>query len=261
MRIGFFDSGIGGLTVLYDAMRHIPDADYLYYADTDHVPYGTKPKDEVRRYVLQAAGFLVQRSADALVIACNTATSAAIDELRGAYSIPIIGMEPAVKPAVEQNGDKRVLVTATPLALKEEKLKNLILKFDSRHQVDLLPLPGLVQLSERFIFSDDEVLPYLREQLRGFDLHKYGAVVLGCTHYLYYRQLFSRLLPAGIHVIDGNAGTVRNLKRTLEELGARMDGTGKITFYCSGREVTDPELFEKYEGLLSRYGAESTYSN
>ncbi len=128
MKIGFFDSGIGGLTVLSEAIKRLPNHEYLYYADTLHAPYGPKPKEEVRGYVFEAIEFLVQQGAQIIVIACNTATSIAIEELRTKYSIPIIGMEPAVKPAIHLKDEmkKRVLVTATPLTLKEEKLHRLI---------------------------------------------------------------------------------------------------------------------------------------
>ncbi|NLA86278.1 MAG: glutamate racemase, partial [Clostridiales bacterium] len=113
MVIGLFDSGVGGITVLSEARKTIKNADFFYYADTKNVPYGTKTKEEVRGYVLNAADFLVSRGAGILVVACNTATSVAIEDLRQKYSIPVIGMEPAVKPAVENHKDKRILVTAT----------------------------------------------------------------------------------------------------------------------------------------------------
>ena len=128
MKIGFFDSGIGGITVLNEAIKQLPNEDYIYFADTDNTPYGVKPKDEVKKYILAAIDFIYAKGVDAIVIACNTATSIAIEDLREKYNIPILGMEPAVKPAIEKNHstNKRVLVTATPLTLKEEKLKNLM---------------------------------------------------------------------------------------------------------------------------------------
>jgi len=144
--IAFFDSGIGGVTVLHEALRLMPDEDYIYYADTLNAPYGIREKHEVKKLVYDAVDFIVRKDVKAVVIACNTATSAAVEDLRRLYSIPIIGMEPAVKPAVEKNGreHKRVIVTATPLTLKEEKLLNLIDRIDNEHIVDLLPLPDLV---------------------------------------------------------------------------------------------------------------------
>ena len=131
MRIAFFDSGIGGLTVLHQAKKLMPQEDYLYYADTDHVPYGSKTKEEIRRYVEEAVDFIAAQDVKALVVACNTATSVAIQSLRARYSFPILGMEPAVKPAVKNIAvSKRVLVTATPVTLREQKLHDLLLQVD-----------------------------------------------------------------------------------------------------------------------------------
>ena len=125
MRIVFFDSGIGGLTVLKRALVAMPNEEYIYYADTRNVPYGVKPKDEVRTYVLNAADFLSRQNIQALVIACNTATSVAINDLRQRFDFPVIGMEPAVKPAIVRNTGKKILVFATSLTLKESKLDTL----------------------------------------------------------------------------------------------------------------------------------------
>ena len=143
MKIGIFDSGIGGLTVLRQAMRSLPKEQYLFFADTAHVPYGTKTKEEILSYVDSAVNFMAEKGVKAIVIACNTATSAAIGYLRAKYSIPILGMEPAVKPAVQRNRGKRVMVIATPVTVREEKLKNLLAAVDKDHVVDLLALPEL----------------------------------------------------------------------------------------------------------------------
>lgn len=251
MNIGFFDSGIGGITVLHEAMRLMPCGDYVYYADSDNAPYGIKPKDEVTALVLSAVDFIAARGVDAVVIACNTATSVAIETLRSRYLIPVIGMEPAIKPAVEKNEKlhKRVLVTATPLTLKEEKLRNLIARVDNEHVVDLLPLPGLVKFAEDFRFDDAEVRSYLEHELSAVDVSLYGTVVLGCTHFIYFRQLLKKMLPGTIDIIDGNAGTVRNLKNILEEKKIPVNGSGAVTYYASGRLVEDRELLEKYNDL------------
>lgn len=254
MKIGFFDSGIGGITVLYEALKLLPKEDYIYYADVLHVPYGVKPKNEVRKYVFDAIEFIVKQGVKALVIACNTATSIAIEDLRLKYNIPIIGMEPAVKPAVEKNKDnnKRVLVTATPLTLKEEKLRNLIAKLDNEHIVDLLPLPGLVEFSERLEFDENVVLPYLKKQLYSYDLEKYETVVLGCTHFSFYKDMFRKLFLPSVNIIDGNIGTVKHLKRTIEKENLLNNGSGKITFYSTGTEVKDSMELEKFDILFKR---------
>lgn len=254
MQIGFFDSGVGGITVLHAALKMLPNEDYIYYADTLNVPYGPKPKDEVKKHIFNAVEFIIQQQVKAIVIACNTATSVSIEDLRSKYTIPIIGMEPAVKPAVEKNknANKRVLVTATALTLKEEKLQNLITKLDNEHIVDLLPLPGLVQFSERFEFNEQIVLPYLQEQLSKYDVSKYETIVLGCTHFSFYTDMFRKLLPSHINIIDGNIGTVNNLKRTLEEMNSLNEGNGNIIFYNSGFKVEDKTKLDEYSKLFKR---------
>ncbi|MFL0195711.1 glutamate racemase [Clostridium sp. WILCCON 0269] len=254
MRIGFFDSGIGGITVLHDTLKMLPNEDYIYYADTLNVPYGPKPKDKVKKYIFNAVEFIIQQGVEAIVIACNTATSVAIKELRAKYSIPIIGMEPAIKPAIEENKNinKRVLVTATALTVKEEKLQNLIAKLDNEHLVDLLPLPGLVQFSERLEFNEEIVVPYLKEQLFKYDLSNYETIVLGCTHFSYYKDMFRKLLPSHVNIIDGNIGTAKNLKRILKEMNSLNEGNGSITFYNSGFKIEDKAELDKYNRLFKR---------
>lgn len=252
MLIGFFDSGIGGITVLHDALNIVKNADFLYYADTENVPYGSKTKQQVSAFVLHAADFLVRHGVDALVVACNTATSVAIEALRQKYTIPIIGMEPAVKPAVENHKDKRILVTATALALKEEKFKQLITRLDCEDIVDLLPLPGLVQFAENLTFDAPSVYAYLRDELSPFDMCNYQTIVLGCTHFIYFKPVFRDLLGPEIDIINGNRGTVNKLLVTMADLKIPATGNGTITYYQSGRLVSDNKTLQKFSGLLSR---------
>jgi glutamate racemase len=251
-RIAFFDSGIGGITVLHEALRLLPGEDYIYYADTLNAPYGTREKNEVKKLVSDAVDFIVSHGVKAVVIACNTATSAAVEDLRRIYSIPIIGMEPAVKPAVERNGrmHKRVIVTATPLTLREEKLRNLIDRVDNEHIVDLLPLPGLVKFAERFEFNGYEVTEYIKDEFSRYDLEQYGTVVLGCTHFIYFKNILSEILPPYINIIDGNRGTVNNLKRILENRGEPGGGSGRVEYFCSGEPVTEAVELEKMNMLF-----------
>ncbi|MCI1858356.1 MAG: glutamate racemase [Sporolactobacillus sp.] len=254
MKIAIFDSGIGGMTVLHHARRLLPGEDFIFYADTAHVPYGEKPKDEVQNYVLEAADFLTARHLKALVIACNTATSIAINDLRKKYDFPVLGIEPAVKPAVMESEKKRkkVLVMATRLTLKEEKFHHLVKRIDKHDIVDGLPLPGLVTLAERFDFDPKDVLPYLREQLRPFDVAQYGTVVLGCTHFPFFKDSIVRLFPVGTDIIDGGYGTAKNLKRVLGNRGEIGGGEGRVTFYRSGVKVEDAGLLRTYRRLLKR---------
>lgn len=246
MSIGVLDSGIGGLTVLKDAIRLLPNEDYLYYADTKHVPYGTKPRDEVRGYIFDAADFFASQGVEALVVACNTATSIAINDLRERYSFPIIGMEPAVKPAVLKADDRRVLVLATPITVREKKLHDLVERLDSEDIVDLHALPGLVELAEKFIFDEDTVISYLLDEFSKYNLDDYGAVVLGCTHFVFYRKHFKKILPQGVDIIDGNLGTINRLRILLENRGLRYGGKGNVEFYCSGEKEIDDSKYRRY---------------
>jgi glutamate racemase len=251
MKIGIFDSGIGGLSVLQEALRVFPGERYCYYADTAHVPYGDKPKAEVRGYAFAAMEFLAGQGCDAAVVACNTATSVAIDALRGAFALPIIGMEPAVKPAVRSARHKRVLVLATEMTLREPKFHNLVAQVDPDGIVDYLAMQELVGFAERFQFEAEPVQAYLRGRLRGRELEAYGTVVLGCTHFLYFRSQVRGAFPEGTAVIDGNAGTVQQLAHRVAGLPLEPPGGGGIQYFHSGRPAA-PEAFERYRACLER---------
>ncbi|ADL12520.1 glutamate racemase [Acetohalobium arabaticum] len=249
MKIGFFDSGVGGITVLKEALKVLPNKDYIYYADTANVPYGTKPKEEVKHYVFDAVDFITDQGINALVIACNTATSVAVNDLRDEFQFPIIGMEPAVKPAVEKNKTKKVLVTATPLTLQEEKLWELVAKIGSKDIIDSLPLPKLVEFAENFIFDEETILSYLEERFSSYDLNRYSSIVLGCTHFIFYRRLFRKIIPDDVEIIDGNRGAVKQLKRQLKA-PEHKSGTGEIIFYSSKKGNEDNIALREYIRLL-----------
>ncbi|MBR6258593.1 MAG: glutamate racemase [Oscillospiraceae bacterium] len=248
MKLGFFDSGIGGLSVYRLARKALPEADLIYYADTDNVPYGEKSESEVTRLADEAACFLVDKGAGAIVLACNTATSAAAGYLREKLNIPVIGMEPAVKKAVEEHPDGRILASATPLTCRGDKLRRLIDRVDSEGRVDTLPLPGLVRLAEEGNFSPEAVKPYLEKAFSPFDLTKYSAIVLGCTHFLYFTDSFRRLLPENVSIVHGNDGTVNQLKRII---GGSCPGNSREEYYFSGRPAGNAEL-SKIKLLLKR---------
>lgn len=252
VRIGFFDSGIGGMTVLHQALRFLPNEDYIFYADTLHVPYGEKPKEEVRKYIFNAVDFMANQGIKALVIACNTATSIAVNDLRKKYDFPILGIEPAVKPAVQscEGKRKKVLVLATNLTLNEEKFHNLVNSIDHNDIVESLPLPGLVQFAEGFEFREEKVVPYLKEKLSSFDLKQYGTIVLGCTHFPYFESSIKKIFPEEVDIISGSIGTAKNLKRILELRNQVNEGTGDILFYQSGYKVEDKKTLSNFKKLL-----------
>nr|WP_297882167.1 glutamate racemase [uncultured Campylobacter sp.] len=217
MKIAFFDSGIGGLSVLAEALRRFSGAEFLYFADEDHVPYGTKSRAEIVRLSLDAVGFLVSRGADAVVVACNTATSAAISELRGAFSVPVIGMEPAVKLAADSFGARPTLLIATPLTIAGEKLARLVGRLEC--ETWSLALPRLVEFAQDLEFDSPAVRAYLREELGKFELERLGSLVLGCTHFNYFKDVLREILPPHVRIIDGIDGT---LNRLASELGGGL---------------------------------------
>jgi glutamate racemase len=239
MRIAFFDSGIGGITVMFEAIKQLPKEDFLYFADTLHVPYGTKTKEEVKKYVINSIHTILKEEVKAIVIACNTATSIAVSELRSEFNIPIIGMEPAVKPAVEMNrtNGKRVLVFATPLTLSQTRYVDLISRVDDQRIVDSLPLPELVEFCERLNVNHPVIVDYFKEKLSNFNLEIYGTIVLGCTHYPFYKQVLRNLLPNHIQIIDGSKGTINRLKQELTNRGQlNLNGSSSVKYLCSSED-------------------------
>lgn len=252
MNIGIFDSGIGGMSILHQAIVTLPNEKYIFYADTDHVPYGTKSKQEVIGFVDGVMQFMLAHECKAVVIACNTATAVAAAIMREKYDIPIIGIEPAVKLAVKESDGKRILVVATPLTVKENKLKELVERVDDDHLVDLHPLPQLVSFAERGEFVSDAVSDYLTKELSKFNLDEYSELVLGCTHFNYFKDSFAKLLPAGVQMIDGSTGTINQLKRILMQREQLEEQEGKVRYFASGRELTSTEALQRMESLHER---------
>ena len=203
--------------MLAEALRRFSGAEFLYFADEDHVPYGTKSRAEIVRLSLDAVGFLVSRGAEGVVVACNTATSAAILELRGAFSVPVIGMEPAVKLAADSFGARPTLLIATPLTIAGEKLARLVGRLEC--ETWSLPLPRLVEFAQDLEFDSPAVRAYLSEELAKFELERLGSLVLGCTHFNYFKDVLREILPPHVRIIDGIDGT---LNRLASELGGGL---------------------------------------
>lgn len=239
MKIGIFDSGIGGLSVLYEAMLTYPDASYIYYADKKNVPYGEKTREQVLEYVKEIFDFFINKQVDAIVIACNTATSVAAKELRNTYPIPIIGMEPAVKKAVElyRHTNKKILVTATPITIKGDKLETLISSLNYPH-IDLAALPQLVRFAEKGIFDNQDVNNYLYEVFKDYNFNEYEAIVLGCTHFNYFKKQLKQLFGEHIHFVDGNSGTINHLFHQIPYIKDKQS----LEIYYSSRLISDEEL-------------------
>ena len=248
--IGFFDSGLGGISVLRGALELLPGEDYLYFGDSLHAPYGVRPLEEVRQLSREGVGHLLEQGAKAIVLACNTATSAAAARLREEYpQVPIIGTEPALKPAVERHPGGRILVMATPMTLKEQKFFDLWEQF--RDQAEIIPVPcrGLMEFVEQGILRGEELERFLLEKLDPFTKVPVDAVVLGCTHYPFLRGVLRKILGRRPEIIDGAEGVARQLRRRLEELdllNPRETG-GQVIFENS---LEGPEMLELSESLL-----------
>lgn len=240
MKIGVFDSGIGGLSVLHGALRRWPGAEYVFYADRAHVPYGEKPPETVRGYVEEIIRRLIAEGCGAIVIACNTATSVAAAAMREKFPLPILGMEPAVKLALDRFSRGRVLAAATPITVRGEKMERLLEKWDGEGRTDLLALPELVTFAERGEFRSEAVTAYLREKLAPYPLEECCAFVLGCTHFNYFKDTLRALLPENVRLLDGVDGVLRHLAESVPM--PESAGEGKVLFLDSGREAGEKEL-------------------
>ena len=193
--IGVFDSGLGGISVAREIRRDMPNEHVLYFGDSANAPYGTKSPEQVRELSDVIVKRFVEQGVKAVVIACNTATSAAANELRDTYDIPIIGMEPALKVACDRGHGKRqrVIVAATPLTLRERKFAVLMDRFKADHTIFPEPCPGLVEIVEHGQLDDhDVVMRTLHQYFDQYDLSTIDSVVLGCTHFVFLPRLFPR---------------------------------------------------------------------
>jgi len=225
--IAVFDSGVGGISVLRELVRLMPREKYLYYGDSANAPYGDRTTAQVRQLTLAAAEQLMARGVKALVIACNTATAAAVKELRSAYPDTIvIGIEPALKLAYDRYPDGRVGVMATQVTLREEKFAQQLERFPNM-QVSLIPAPGLVERIEAGQADSPETESLLRQLLSPY-VGKLDALVLGCTHYPFVKETVARILGEGTALLDGSLGTARHTMRRLQEQDLLRQGEGEL---------------------------------
>lgn len=215
----------------------MPEEDYVYFGDSANAPYGEKTVDEVRELTLNNIDMLVKKGAKAVVVACNTATSAAVDDLRVMYrNLPVIGIEPAVKPAVEMLQNPTVVVMATEVTLREKKFCDLINRFDNA-EIIAVPCHGLVELIEAGKTDCDETRIYLTNLLSPY-VGKVDSVVLGCTHYPFVKKLIREVIGDDVAILDGGEGTARETKRRLVELNIKKDESlkGTVSFVSSGSD-------------------------
>lgn len=235
--IAVFDSGVGGISVLRHLLRKLPGERFLYYGDSANAPYGSRSTEEVRELTLAAARKLTtEYSIKALVIACNTATAAAVKQVRAAYpDLIVIGIEPALKVAADHFPGGRVGVMATEVTLREEKFDTLLHRFDENCTITKIPAPGLVQLVEAGKVDDGDTDALLHTILDPY-AGQLDALVLGCTHYPFAARAISRVLGEQVVLLEGGDGTARETRRRLEMAGLLEEGRGEVTIINSSAE-------------------------
>ena len=233
--IGVFDSGVGGISVLRELVKLMPNERYLYFGDSANAPYGAKTTAQVRELTMAAAEHLLERGVKALVIACNTATAAAITDLREKYPNEIIiGIEPAVKLAADSCSGGRIGVMATAVTLREEKFNHLLERFPDVQVHPICPTE-LVSLIEKGA-SEEEMERYLRPVLEDY-VGKLDAVVLGCTHYPFAAKVIGKILGETTRLLDGGEGTARETKRRLVEKDLLFEGPGEVQMENSSADA------------------------
>ncbi len=233
------DSGVGGLSVLALAHQRLPNENFRFFADAEYAPYGDKTPLEIRDRLHAILDLHQNHPLKAILLACNTATSAAAAVLRQELEIPVIGMEPALKPAV-LTSEGQIVVMATALTIREEKFQKLLAQFGEGRDIVPMPCPGLMELVEKDP-AGPETEAYLRELLEPYQ-ETMASLVLGCTHYVFLRPLLQKMYPE-VRLYDGNDGVVRHLEDVLRKRDA-LGGQGEVSVINS---LQDPEAGTAYQ--------------
>ena len=246
--IAVFDSGVGGISVLRHLVDVLPGERFLYFGDSANAPYGSRPTEEVRQLTLDGAAYLLDNyPLKALVIACNTATAAAVRQVREKYpDLIVIGIEPALKVAADHFPGGRIGVMATQVTLREEKFDLLLHRFDRDCTITKIPAPGLVQLVEQGKVDHPETDALLHGILDPY-VGQLDALVLGCTHYPFAAAAIGRVLGPEVRLLEGGDGTARETRRRLEKAGLLEQGPGEVKIINSS---PDPAMIRlSYERL------------
>ncbi len=215
--IGVFDSGVGGLTILKELLRELPDERYVYFGDTGNCPYGVRSEHEIQRLALAAARYLIERKAKIVVVACNTASVAALKELRAAFAVPFVGVVPAVKPAAERTRSGVIGIASTEASARGDYLKHLIDEHAAGVRALTAGCPRLVTLAEAGILDGPEAETAIRGYIGSMLAEGIDVLVLGCTHFPAMRAAFERVAGSSVDVIDSGAAIARQTRRILEE--------------------------------------------
>lgn len=249
--IGIFDSGVGGVGVLKELVNVLPHENFIYYGDSFHAPYGEKTPEQVFELCHNVVKHLLSQNVKTIIIACNTATSVSAYQLRQMYpEINIVGMEPALKQAIDPNKNNKVLVMATPVTLHLEKYKQLLERLEEQADYISVECPGLAKRIEQSNLDADDLKELLQNYLSKYK-GKVDNVVLGCTHYPFVRKQIKEIL-GDIPLIDGGKGTALHVKHLLEEhnLLNTQNENGIIIYQSSN---IAPEEIELYKELYDLY--------
>lgn len=245
--IGVFDSGVGGISLLRELVKIMPNENYLYLGDSQNAPYGTKSLEEVRRLTLENVDILLSHGAKAVVVACNTATSAAVAILREKFpDLPLVGIEPAIKPAVLYKQNSRVVVMATPMTLRQEKFQKLMKQYEDQARIVPLPCPGLMEFVERGELEGERLKTYLEKLFRSVRKEPIDSIVLGCTHYPFAKKMIEETVGHEVAIFDGGNGTAREMRRRLMVAGklTKSEKKGTVSFLNSRDTEEERELCE-----------------
>jgi glutamate racemase len=233
--VGIFDSGVGGLSVAREIRAMLPGESILYLADTAYCPYGGRPTEEVRTRSSAAVAELIARGVKAVVVACNTASGAALEHLREEFPIPIIGLEPAVKPAAETTSNGRVGVMATAGTLRSERFSRLVSTFAQDVEVFSVPCSGLVELVEAGETDGKPAVDALADLLAPLRQAKVDTVVLGCTHYPFLRAAVGKVMGPDVRLLDSGRAVAKQVERVLREADAfAPDGVASFRMLTTG---------------------------
>ncbi len=251
--VGVFDSGIGGLSVWREIIRLMPSVPTLYLADQAHLPYGTRSPEEIQNLALGIARFLLSEGASLIVVACNTASGAALSYLRQALpDTPFVGMEPAIKPAVERTQTGHVGVLATPTTFRGELFQRLMTRFRHRVAIHTATCPGLVQRVEDGALEGTEALHHVEACLRPLLTYPIDQLVLGCTHYPFARTLIQKVVGSDVALIDPAPAVARQTKRLLlnyHPLISSSEAGPSYRFITTGQEGNLRATLESLLGL------------
>ncbi len=247
--IGMFDSGVGGLAVLAAVHRLLPGEDILYYADTAHFPYGQRSQDEVRARAEAITRELRAKGVKLVVVACNTATSAAIAHLRETFAVPFVGTEPALKPAAERTETGSVALLTTPGTARGEKLARLIDRHGRDVRVTVIEAPGLADAVESGDLDTPDSITLVQRYADATRAAGADVLALGCTHYAFLRAAFERALGEDATVIEPSEAIARQVAKLLDEgdLRDQRASGGTAQYICSG----DASRFETVRARLA----------